>query len=173
MEDYNIDSVTDFAAEGHVDRSFDTPDDFVNTNVIGTYSPLKAAKTESRDCGARAPHRFHHVATNEGCGSFWLDDPAFAGSTRYPLNLVSKAGSDHRVGADHHPFGPQRMNSQQAGTRSARNVRQALDGSPRMMPGARRLLASIAELITDSRRASAGSGGFLRRRGYFERVGCG
>src|SRR5262245_1284936 len=57
-----IDTIVHFAAESHVDRSIDGPDAFIDTNVIGTHSLLKAAKAIWLDSGSGRPHRFHHIS---------------------------------------------------------------------------------------------------------------
>ena len=96
-----------FAAESHVDRSITGPDAFVTTNVVGTHSLLKAAKSVWLD-GPGKPHRFHHVSTDEVYGSLGPNDPAFSETTAYAPNSpysASKAASDHLVRAYHHTFG--------------------------------------------------------------------
>ena len=108
LTERGIDTIVHFAAESHVDRSITGPDAFVTTNIIGTHSLLKAAKTEWLDTGK--PHRFHHVSTDEVYGSLGEDDPAFSETTPYAPNSpysASKAGSDHLVRAYHHTFGLQ------------------------------------------------------------------
>ena len=103
-----IDTIVHFAAESHVDRSITGPDAFVTTNVVGTHSLLKAAKTVWLDQGSGRPHRFHHVSTDEVYGSLGADDPAFSENTPYAPNSpysASKAGSDHLVRAYHHTYG--------------------------------------------------------------------
>jgi dTDP-glucose 4,6-dehydratase len=108
MADHDIDTIVHFAAESHVDRSITGPDAFVTTNVIGTHSLLKAAKTAWLDKGSGKPHRFHHVSTDEVYGSLGPDDAAFSETTAYSPNSpysASKAGSDHLVRAYHHTFG--------------------------------------------------------------------
>ena len=108
MIDYDIDTIVHFAAESHVDRSITGPDAFVTTNVIGTHSLLKAAKTLWLDAGSGRAHRFHHVSTDEVYGSLGPADPAFSETTPYAPNSpysASKAGSDHLVRAYHHTFG--------------------------------------------------------------------
>ena len=102
------DTIVHFAAESHVDRSITGPDAFVTTNVIGTHSLLKAAKSVWLDGGSGRPHRFHHVSTDEVYGSLEPDEPAFAETTAYAPNSpysASKAGSDHLVRAYHHTYG--------------------------------------------------------------------
>jgi dTDP-glucose 4,6-dehydratase len=108
IADHAIDTIVHFAAESHVDRSITGPDAFVTTNVIGTHSLLKAAKTAWLDKGSGKPHRFHHVSTDEVYGSLGPDDAAFSETTAYSPNSpysASKAGSDHLVRAYHHTFG--------------------------------------------------------------------
>lgn len=108
IKTHAIDTIVHFAAESHVDRSITGPDAFVQTNVIGTHSLLKAAKTAWLDAGTGKPHRFHHVSTDEVYGSLEMDDPAFSEMTPYAPNSpysASKAGSDHLVRAYHHTYG--------------------------------------------------------------------
>jgi dTDP-glucose 4,6-dehydratase len=103
-----LDTIVHFAAESHVDRSIDGPDAFIDTNVRGTHTLLKAAKAVWLDSGAGRPHRFHHVSTDEVYGSLGLDDPAFHEATPYAPNSpysASKAASDHLVRAYHHTYG--------------------------------------------------------------------
>ncbi len=110
MADHKIDTIVHFAAESHVDRSITGPDDFINTNIVGTHSLLKAAKVFWLDDGSGKPHRFHHVSTDEVYGSLGIEDPAFTEATPYAPNSpysASKAGSDHLVRAYHHTFGLQ------------------------------------------------------------------
>jgi len=105
-----LDTLVHFAAESHVDRSIDGPDAFVDTNVQGTHSLLKAARAVWLDRGSGRPHRFHHISTDEVYGSLGPDDPPFSESTPYAPNspyAASKAGSDHLVRAYHHTFGLQ------------------------------------------------------------------
>ncbi len=105
----NTDIVVHFAAESHVDRSIDGPDEFIETNVIGTHSLLKAAKAVWLDGEAtKASHRFHHVSTDEVFGSLSASDAAFTEETPYAPNSpysASKAASDHLVRAYYHTFG--------------------------------------------------------------------
>lgn len=103
-----IDQLVHFAAESHVDRSIHGPDAFVDTNVLGTLSLLKAAKAHWLDKGDGQPHRFHHVSTDEVYGTLGPDDDAFSETTPYAPNSpysASKAGSDHLVRAYHHTYG--------------------------------------------------------------------
>jgi len=102
------DTLVHFAAESHVDRSIHGPDAFIDANVIGTHSLLKAAKAVWLDEGTGRPHRFHHVSTDEVYGSLGPDDPAFSEATAYAPNSpysASKAASDHLVRAYHRTYG--------------------------------------------------------------------
>ncbi|WP_242139322.1 MULTISPECIES: dTDP-glucose 4,6-dehydratase [unclassified Sphingomonas] len=108
LRDHKIDTVVHFAAESHVDRSILDPDAFVTTNVLGTHSLLRAARTVWLDTGSGTPHRFHNVSTDEVYGSLGPHDPAFSETTPYAPNSpysASKAGADHLVRAYHHTFG--------------------------------------------------------------------
>jgi dTDP-glucose 4,6-dehydratase len=107
LAEHDIDTIVHFAAESHVDRSITGPDAFVQTNVVGTHSLLKAAKKRWLD-GSGRKHRFHHVSTDEVYGSLGPDDAAFSETTPYQPNSpysASKAGSDHLVRAYHHTYG--------------------------------------------------------------------
>lgn len=109
LKEHRIDTLVHFAAESHVDRSISGPDAFIETNIIGTHSLLKAAKKIWLDEGLnRAGHRFHHVSTDEVYGTLAPDDPAFSEVTPYAPNspyAASKAASDHLVRAYHHTYG--------------------------------------------------------------------
>jgi dTDP-glucose 4,6-dehydratase len=112
--DRDIDTLVHFAAESHVDRSIHGPDAFIDTNVIGTHSLLKAAKKRWLDDGSGRPHRFHHVSTDEVYGSLGPNDPAFTENTPYSPNSpysASKAASDHLVRAYTHTYGLQTTTS--------------------------------------------------------------
>jgi len=114
LRDRAIDTIVHFAAESHVDRSITGPDAFVTTNVVGTHSLLKAARTVWLDSGTGTPHRFHHISTDEVYGSLGPEDPAFSETTAYAPNSpysASKAGSDHLVRAYHHTYGLQTTTS--------------------------------------------------------------
>ncbi len=106
--DHDIDTIVHFAAESHVDRSIHGPDAFIETNVVGTHSLLKAAKKCWLDKGSGRPHRFHHVSTDEVYGTLGGDDPPFSETTPYAPNspyAASKASSDHLVRAYHETYG--------------------------------------------------------------------
>jgi len=115
LSDHNIDTLVHFAAESHVDRSITGPDAFIETNIIGTYSLLKAAKKVWLDTAKEKEeqpknHRFHHVSTDEVYGTLSATDPAFTEDTAYAPNSpysASKAASDHLVRAYHHTYGLQ------------------------------------------------------------------
>jgi len=110
LEQHQIDTLVHFAAESHVDRSITGPDAFIETNVVGTHTLLKAARRiwlEGRSTD-RARVRFHHVSTDEVYGSLGPTDPAFTEATPYAPNspyAASKAASDHLVRAYHHTYG--------------------------------------------------------------------
>jgi dTDP-glucose 4,6-dehydratase len=107
--EHNIDTLVHFAAESHVDRSIIGPDAFIETNIMGTYSLLKAVKKVWLDGDSVFDgHRFHHVSTDEVYGSLSASDPAFTEDTAYAPNSpysASKAASDHLVRAYHHTYG--------------------------------------------------------------------
>jgi dTDP-glucose 4,6-dehydratase len=103
-------AVVHFAAESHVDRSIHGPAAFVQTNVVGTFELLEAARAhwESLDGAERERFRFLHVSTDEVYGTLGESDPAFTETTAYAPNSpysASKAGSDHLVRAYHHTYG--------------------------------------------------------------------
>jgi len=103
-------AVVHFAAESHVDRSIHGPGEFVQTNVVGTFSLLEETRAywSALDSKARENFRFLHVSTDEVYGSLETDDPAFSETTPYAPNspyAASKAGSDHLVRAYHHTYG--------------------------------------------------------------------
>jgi dTDP-glucose 4,6-dehydratase len=103
-------AVLHFAAESHVDRSIHGPDEFIQTNLVGSFSLLEEARAHwSALPGAeRDGFRFLHVSTDEVYGSLGEADPAFCETTAYAPNSpysASKAGSDHLVRAYHHTYG--------------------------------------------------------------------
>lgn len=107
LRDHAISTLVHFAAESHVDRSISGPDAFIDTNILGTNSLLKAARTVWL-AGDGIEHRFHHISTDEVFGSLAADDPAFSETTPYAPNSpysASKAASDHLVRAYHHTYG--------------------------------------------------------------------
>lgn len=107
LRDRDISTIVHFAAESHVDRSITGPDAFIDTNILGTNSLLKAARAVWLE-GSGKPHRFHHISTDEVFGSLGANDPAFSETTPYAPNSpysASKAASDHLVRAYHHTYG--------------------------------------------------------------------
>ncbi|MFT4767083.1 MAG: dTDP-glucose 4,6-dehydratase [Glaciecola sp.] len=109
LRDESVDTLVHFAAESHVDRSITGPDAFIETNIIGTHSLLKAARTVWLE-GDGKPHRFHHVSTDEVYGSLAPDAPGFFEAQQYQPNSpysASKAASDHLVRAYQHTYGLQ------------------------------------------------------------------
>ncbi len=108
LREERLDTIVHFAAESHVDRSIHGPDAFIETNVQGTHSMLKAARSVWLTERSVSEHRFHHVSTDEVYGSLGPEDPAFTEETRYAPNSpysASKAASDHLVRAYHHTYG--------------------------------------------------------------------
>ena len=108
LRDEALDTVVHFAAESHVDRSITGPGAFVQTNVLGTYALLESVRKVWLGERKGAPHRFHHVSTDEVYGSLGPEDPAFSETTPYAPNSpysASKAASDHLVRAYHHTYG--------------------------------------------------------------------
>lgn len=109
LREHSIDTLVHFAAESHVDRSITGPDAFIDTNINGTHSLLKAARAVWL-AGSGLPHRFHHISTDEVFGSLDAGAPAFAENHQYQPNSpysASKAASDHLVRAYHHTYGLQ------------------------------------------------------------------
>lgn len=109
LRDYTIDTIVHFAAESHVDRSIHAPAAFIQTNVVGTFVLLDAARQywlsdrrwQSNQC------RFHHISTDEVYGTLAVTDPAFTERTAYAPNSpysASKASSDHLVRAYFHTY---------------------------------------------------------------------
>jgi len=103
-------AVVNFAAESHVDRSIHGPEDFIQTNVVGTFRMLEAVRAYWAELpvDAKADFRFLHVSTDEVYGSLAKDAPAFTEDHRYEPNSpysASKAASDHLVRAWHHTYG--------------------------------------------------------------------
>src|ERR1700685_3313507 len=103
-------AIVHFAAESHVDRSIHGPDDFVRTNVNGTFSLLEEARAYWTELGQEEKLRFRflHVSTDEVYGSLGANDAAFSETTAYSPNSpysATKAASDHLVRAYHHTYG--------------------------------------------------------------------
>ncbi|MBN9411013.1 MAG: dTDP-glucose 4,6-dehydratase [Burkholderiales bacterium] len=103
-------AVVNFAAESHVDRSIHGAEDFIQTNIVGTFRLLEAVRAYHAALPAdeRAAFRFLHVSTDEVYGSLAPEAPAFTEQHRYEPNSpysASKAASDHLVRAWHHTHG--------------------------------------------------------------------
>ncbi len=103
-------AILNFAAESHVDRSIHGPEDFIQTNIVGTFRLLEEVRAYwgALEPEAKAAFRFLHVSTDEVYGSLAPSDPAFTENNRYEPNSpysASKAASDHLVRAYHHTYG--------------------------------------------------------------------
>ena len=103
-------AVVNFAAESHVDRSIHGPEDFIQTNVVGTFHLLQAVRAywSGLNIDNQQNFRFLHVSTDEVYGSLRATDPAFKETNTYQPNSpysASKAASDHLVRAYHHTYG--------------------------------------------------------------------
>jgi dTDP-glucose 4,6-dehydratase len=103
-------AILNFAAESHVDRSILGPGEFIQTNIVGTFNLLEAARAywQELEGEAKAAFRFLHVSTDEVYGSLAPQAPAFTEQHRYEPNSpysASKAASDHLVRAYHHTYG--------------------------------------------------------------------
>ncbi len=110
LREHGVDTIVHFAAESHVDRSITGPDAFIETNLVGTHTMLKAAREHWMGGGDVTPHRFHHVSTDEVYGSLSKTAPGFHEEQKYEPNSpysASKAGSDHLVRAYLHTYGLQ------------------------------------------------------------------
>ena len=110
IREFNPTFIVNFAAESHVDRSIDTPEPFIQTNVLGTLRLLESTKKffNTLDEKSKNEFRFLHVSTDEVYGSLSASDPAFCETTSYSPNSpysASKAGADHLVRAYFHTFG--------------------------------------------------------------------
>ncbi|GDX95491.1 dTDP-glucose 4,6-dehydratase [Planctomycetia bacterium] len=106
----DVRAIVHFAAESHVDRSIQGPEEFIDTNVVGTFRLLEAARAHWAGLPAegRDAFRFLHVSTDEVYGSLGPDDPPFAETNAYQPNSpysASKAASDHLVRSYHHTYG--------------------------------------------------------------------
>jgi len=109
FREHQPDAVMHLAAESHVDRSISGPAAFIQTNIVGTYTLLEAARNHwnSLDAQRKSAFRFHHISTDEVYGSLG-DDGFFTETTAYEPNSpysASKASSDHLVRAWHHTYG--------------------------------------------------------------------
>jgi dTDP-glucose 4,6-dehydratase len=110
MSEHQPRAVLNFAAESHVDRSIHGPEDFIETNIVGTFRLLETVRAywKSLASDAQQAFRFLHVSTDEVYGSLAKDEPAFNESHQYEPNSpysASKAASDHLVRAYHHTYG--------------------------------------------------------------------
>lgn len=109
LRQHEIDTIVHFAAESHVDNSISSPKQFIETNVLGTFTLLEQARhywlTEKKWGATQC--RFHHISTDEVYGSLTATDPAFEETTAYAPNspyAASKAGADHLVRAYFHTY---------------------------------------------------------------------
>ena len=110
LEEYQPRAIVNFAAESHVDRSIHGPEDFIQTNIMGTFQLLEAVRAYWGGLSGEAKQafRFLHVSTDEVYGSLAKTEPAFTETHRYEPNSpysASKAASDHLVRAYHHTYG--------------------------------------------------------------------
>ncbi len=110
LAQYRPRAVINFAAESHVDRSIHGPEDFIQTNIVGTFHLLEEVRAYWSGLKAEEKNnfRFLHVSTDEVYGSLDKNDPAFSETHRYEPNSpysASKAASDHLVRAYHHTYG--------------------------------------------------------------------
>jgi len=110
LEKHQPSAIVHFAAESHVDRSIRGPDDFIRTNVDGTFALLEEMRTywTGMSGAEKSDFRFLHVSTDEVYGSLGPHDPQFSETTQYAPNspyAASKAASDHLVRAYHHTYG--------------------------------------------------------------------
>jgi dTDP-glucose 4,6-dehydratase len=110
LSTHSIDAIVNFAAESHVDRSIDSPEPFIQTNVVGTLRLLNAARRHWAALPAprKNAFRFLHISTDEVYGALGPGDPAFTETTPFAPNspyAASKAASDHLVRAFHHTYG--------------------------------------------------------------------
>ncbi|WP_418139362.1 dTDP-glucose 4,6-dehydratase [Oceanimonas smirnovii] len=108
--EHKPDAVMHLAAESHVDRSISGPAEFINTNIVGTYTLLEAARHywNSLEDGAKAAFRFHHISTDEVYGDLHGTDDLFTETTPYAPSSpysASKASSDHLVRAWQRTYG--------------------------------------------------------------------
>jgi dTDP-glucose 4,6-dehydratase len=109
LAEHQIDAVVNFAAESHVDRSIDSPEPFIQTNVVGTLRLLNATRLYWAKLpeAKKTAFRFLHVSTDEVYGTLGPHDPAFTEKTPFAPNspyAASKASSDHLVRSYHHTF---------------------------------------------------------------------
>ena len=110
LQEHQPRAIINFAAESHVDRSIHGPDDFMETNILGTYRLLEEARSFFNTLSeeGQKQFRFLHVSTDEVYGTLSSTDPAFKETNQYEPNSpysASKAASDHLVRAWHHTYG--------------------------------------------------------------------
>lgn len=110
LQEHQPRAIVNFAAESHVDRSIHGPEDFIETNIVGTFRLLEAVRGYwgGLDEQARQAFRFLHVSTDEVYGSLAAGEPAFTETHQYQPNSpysASKAASDHLVRSYHHTYG--------------------------------------------------------------------
>ena len=110
LRQHQVDTLVHFAAETHVDRSILIPEQFVRTNILGTFTLLEAVRRYWLEEKALAgqPVRFHHISTDEVFGALAPDEPAWTEDIPYAPNspyAASKAASDHLVRAYGHTYG--------------------------------------------------------------------
>lgn len=110
LQEHQPRAILNFAAESHVDRSIHGPEDFIETNIVGTFRLLEAVRAYwgGLDDQARQAFRFLHVSTDEVYGSLAAGEPAFTETHQYQPNSpysASKAASDHLVRSYHHTYG--------------------------------------------------------------------
>jgi dTDP-glucose 4,6-dehydratase len=110
FEKHQPEAIVHFAAESHVDRSIRGPDDFICTNIDGTFALLEEARAywAGLSDADKSHFRFLHVSTDEVYGSLGPNDPPFSETTAYAPNspyAASKAASDHLVRTYHHTYG--------------------------------------------------------------------
>lgn len=110
LDEHKPRAILNFAAESHVDRSIHGPEDFIQTNVVGTFHLLEAVRAYwgALEDEAKVAFKFLHVSTDEVYGTLEKNDPPFNERNRYEPNSpysASKAASDHLVRAYHHTYG--------------------------------------------------------------------
>jgi len=110
FNEFQPDIVMHLAAESHVDRSINSPESFIQTNIVGTYVLLETARhyLQSLSAERASKFRFHHISTDEVYGDLGHDGTFFSENTRYEPSspyAASKASSDHLVRAWHRTYG--------------------------------------------------------------------
>ncbi len=108
LQDYKPHFIINFAAETHVDRSIHFPEEFVRTNINGTFHLLESIRKYWKDMADKDSLRFLNVSTDEVYGSLDLNEPAFTESHRYNPNspyAATKAASDHLIRAYNRTYG--------------------------------------------------------------------